>query len=88
MNFIVWLIVGAVVGWLVSLIMKIDDLQGTLMNAVIGVVGAFIGGWLVAPLVGMGPINDGLTFGSFVMSLIGAIILVAVVSLFSPGRRH
>jgi uncharacterized membrane protein YeaQ/YmgE (transglycosylase-associated protein family) len=85
-NIIIWLIVGGIVGWLASMIMKTDAQQGVLLNIVVGIVGAFIGGWLIGPLVGAGSINDGFTVMSFVVSLIGAIILLAIVNLFRRGR--
>jgi uncharacterized membrane protein YeaQ/YmgE (transglycosylase-associated protein family) len=86
MNFILWLIVGGVVGWLASLIMKTDAQQGILLNVIVGIVGAFIGGWLISPLLGTGTINEGFSIGSVVVSLIGAIILLAIVNLFRRGR--
>ena len=86
MNIIIWLIVGGIVGWLASLIMKTDAQQGILLNVVVGIVGAFIGGWLIGPLVGAGSINDGFSIMSLVVSLIGAIILLAIVNLFRRGR--
>ena len=82
MNFILWLIVGGVVGWLASLVMKTDAQQGILLNVIVGIVGAFVGGWLISPLLGTGTINEGLSIGSVVVSLIGAIILLAIVNLF------
>ena len=85
MNFILWLIVGGIVGWLASLIMR-DAGQGILMNVVVGIVGAFIGGWLISPMVGTGTINDGFSIGAFLVSLVGAIILLAIVNLFRRGR--
>jgi len=86
MGIIIWLIVGGVVGWLASLIMKTDAQQGILLNVVVGIVGAFIGGWLIGPLVGAGSINDGFSVMSLVVSLVGAIILLAIVNLFRRGR--
>jgi uncharacterized membrane protein YeaQ/YmgE (transglycosylase-associated protein family) len=86
MSFILWLIVGGIVGWLASLIMKTDGQQGILLNVVVGIVGAFIGGWLISPMVGMGTINEGFSIGSLVVSLIGAVILLAIVNLFRRGR--
>ena len=85
MSFILWLIVGGIVGWLASLIMKTDGQQGILLNVVVGIVGAFVGGWLISPMVGMGTINEGFSIGSVVVSLIGAIILLAIVNLFRRG---
>jgi len=86
MNIIIWLIVGGVVGWLASLVMKTDAQQGILLNVIVGIVGAFIGGWLIGPLLGAGSINDGFTIMSFIVSLIGAIILLAIINLFRRGR--
>lgn len=82
MNFIIWLIVGGIVGWLASLIMKTDAQQGILLNVIVGIVGAFIGGWLISPLVGTGTINEGFSIGALVVSLLGAVILLAIVNLF------
>jgi uncharacterized membrane protein YeaQ/YmgE (transglycosylase-associated protein family) len=86
MNFILWLIVGGIVGWLASLIMKTDAQQGILLNVVVGIVGAFIGGWLISPLVGVGTINEGFSIASLLVSLVGAVILLAIVNLFRRGR--
>ncbi len=85
MGIIIWLIVGGIVGWLASIIMRRDGQQGILLNIVVGIVGAFIGGWLIGPLLGAGSINDGITVRSFVVSLIGAVILLAIVNLFRRG---
>jgi uncharacterized membrane protein YeaQ/YmgE (transglycosylase-associated protein family) len=88
MGLILWLIVGGIVGWLASMIMKTDGQQGIILNVVVGIVGAFIGGWLISPLVGMGTINSGISIGSIVVSLIGAIILLAIINLFRRGRAR
>jgi uncharacterized membrane protein YeaQ/YmgE (transglycosylase-associated protein family) len=86
MGFLIWLIIGGIVGWLASMIMRTDGQQGILLNIVVGIVGAFIGGWLISPMLGTGTINDGFSIGSVVVSLIGAIILLAIVNLFRRGR--
>ena len=86
MGFLIWLIVGGIVGWLASLVMRTDGQQGILLNVVVGIVGALLGGWLISPLVGVGTINEGISIGSVVVSLIGAIILRAIVNLFRRGR--
>ena len=86
MNLIIWLVVGGVVGWLASIIMKRDGQQGILMNIVVGIVGALLAGWLISPLVGVGTINGGLSIGSFLVSLLGAVVLLAIVNLFTRGR--
>ena len=87
MSFIIWLIVGGIIGWLASLIMKTDAQQGLILNIVVGIVGAFLGGWFIAPLLGAGTVNSGdFSIMGLVASLIGAIILLAIVNLFRRGR--
>ncbi|HMO76668.1 MAG TPA: GlsB/YeaQ/YmgE family stress response membrane protein [Sphingopyxis sp.] len=81
MGFIIWLIVGGVVGWLASIVMRTDAQQGILLNIVVGIVGAFIGGLLISG----GSINQGITLYSFLVSLLGAIILLAIVNLIRRG---
>lgn len=83
MGIILWLIVGGVIGWLASIIMRTDAQQGIFLNIVVGVVGAFIGGLIFAG----GSINNaGLTLTSFLVSLLGAVVLLAIVSLVRRGR--
>jgi len=82
MNLIVWLFVGGVIGWLASLIMKTDAQQGVLLNVVVGIVGAVLGGWLLSPLMGAGTLNQGdFSVMGLVVSLGGAIILLFIVNL-------
>lgn len=89
MNIIIWLIIGGVIGWLASLVMRTDGQQGIMLNIVVGIVGAFIGGWLLSPLLGAGTINNsGLSVGTVLVSLGGAIILLALVNLFRRGRAR
>ncbi len=87
MNFILWLIVGGVIGWLASIIMRTDAQQGIFLNIIVGIVGAFIGGFLGGTLgISGANINDsGLSVTSFVVSLIGAIVLLAIVNLVRRG---
>lgn len=82
MGFIVWLIMGGLVGWIASIIMGTNAQQGIFLNIVVGIVGAMIGGWLIGPLLGAGSINDGITIMSFVVSLLGAVLLIAIVGFF------
>ena len=82
MSIIIWLVVGGVVGWLASLIMRTDAQQGILLNIVVGIVGAFLAG----VILGKGNINQGLTLETFLWSLLGAVILLAVVNLVRRGR--
>jgi uncharacterized membrane protein YeaQ/YmgE (transglycosylase-associated protein family) len=87
MNFIIWLIVGGLIGWIASKIMRTDAQQGIILNIVVGIVGAFLGGWLISPLVGVGTINQSnFSVGALVVSLIGAVILLAIVNLFRRGK--
>lgn len=78
---IIWIVVGGVVGWLASLIMRTDAQQGILLNIVVGIVGAFLAGLII----GGGSINDGITLESFLWSLLGAVILLAIVNLIRRG---
>jgi len=86
MNLIIWLIIGGVVGWLASLLMRTDGQQGIVLNVVVGVVGAFLAGWFISPLVGVGTINqNNFSLASVLVSLVGAVILLAIVNLFRRG---
>jgi uncharacterized membrane protein YeaQ/YmgE (transglycosylase-associated protein family) len=88
-NFIVWLIVGGIIGWLASLVMRTDAQQGTLLNIVVGIVGAFIAGLVLTPIFGIGTINSGnFSLPAMLLSLLGAIILLAVVNLFRRGTAR
>ncbi len=85
-NFIVWLIAGAIIGWLASRIMGTDGEQGTLLDIVVGVVGAFVAGWFLTPVFGISTINQSnFSLPALIVSLVGAIILLAVVRLFRRG---
>jgi uncharacterized membrane protein YeaQ/YmgE (transglycosylase-associated protein family) len=81
MGILIWLIVGGIVGWLAGIIM--GDNLGLIGNIVVGIVGAFIGGAIFA----RGDINTaGLTVSTFAVSILGAVILLAIVNLFRRGR--
>lgn len=89
MNFIIWLIVGGVIGWLASLLMKTDGQQGIFLNVVVGIVGAMLGGWLISPLVGVGTINqDNFSLPALAVSFVGAAILLAIVNLLRRGSTR
>jgi uncharacterized membrane protein YeaQ/YmgE (transglycosylase-associated protein family) len=89
MNFIIWLVVGGLIGWVASMIMKTDAQQGALLNVIVGIVGAMLGGWLISPLVGAGTINQSdFSLGGLLVSLVGAIILLAIVNLFRRGKAR
>lgn len=85
-NFIVWLVVGGVIGWIASMIMRTDAQQGMFLNVIVGIVGAALAGWLISPLVGIPSINDGgFSIGALIVSLVGAVILLGIVNLFRRG---
>lgn len=88
MNIIIWLIMGGLVGWVASIIMGTNAQQGIILNVVVGIVGALIGGWLVGPLLGAGSINEGFSIMSFVVSLIGALLLLFVVNAIQRGKAQ
>jgi uncharacterized membrane protein YeaQ/YmgE (transglycosylase-associated protein family) len=88
-NFIIWLIVGAIIGWIASRIMGTDGQQGTIIDIVVGVVGAFIAGWFLTPYLGVGTINQNdFSIPALVVSLLGAIILLAVVKFLRRSARR
>ena len=89
MNFLIWLAVGGVIGWVASMVMKTDAQQGIFLNVIVGIVGAFLGGLLISPLVGVPSINqDAFSLGAMLVSLLGAIILLAIVNLFRRGKAR
>lgn len=88
MSIIIWLIMGGLVGWIASMIMGTSDQQGIILNVVVGIVGALIGGWLIGPLLGAGSINDGISIVSFIVSLIGAVLLLAILNFIQRGSTH
>jgi uncharacterized membrane protein YeaQ/YmgE (transglycosylase-associated protein family) len=86
MNFILWLIIGGIIGWVASLIMRTDAQQGIFLNIVVGIIGAMVAGFLLTPLLGIGTINQhNLSLPALFVSLLGAIILLAIVNLFRRG---
>jgi uncharacterized membrane protein YeaQ/YmgE (transglycosylase-associated protein family) len=83
-NFIVWLIVGAIIGWVASQLM--GQREGLLLNIVVGIVGAFLAGLVLTPLLGIGTINQGdFSLPGLIVSLVGAIVLLAIVGFFRRG---
>jgi uncharacterized membrane protein YeaQ/YmgE (transglycosylase-associated protein family) len=81
MGLIVWLVVGGVVGWLASIVMRTDGQQGIFLNIIVGIVGAFVGGLLFGANINSGVITP----TTFLVSLVGAIILLAIVNLVRRG---
>lgn len=85
-NFIIWIIVGGVLGWLASLIMHTDAQQGMLLNIIVGIIGAFLAGLVLTPLFGISTINQSsFSIASLLISLLGAVILLGIVNLFRRG---
>ena len=86
MNLIILLVVGGIIGWLASMIMRTDAQQGIVLNVVVGIVGALIAGFVLTPLIGGVPITSGsLSISSILVSLLGAVVLLAVVNLVRRG---
>jgi uncharacterized membrane protein YeaQ/YmgE (transglycosylase-associated protein family) len=86
MNIIIWLVVGGVLGWLASIVMKTNNQQGIILNVIVGVVGALIAGYFLAPMIGTGTINhNDFSVSSMLVSLVGAVILLGIVTMFRRG---
>ena len=86
MNLIIWLVVGGILGWVASLIMKTDGQQGIVLNVIVGIVGALIAGFVLAPMFGTGTINSNdFSASGLLVSLLGAALLLAIVNMFRRG---
>jgi uncharacterized membrane protein YeaQ/YmgE (transglycosylase-associated protein family) len=86
MGLIYMLVVGGLLGWVASMIMRTDGQQGVFLNIVIGIVGAVLSGYFVTPFLGGSPITTGsFDMKSLVVSLLGALILLAVINLIRRG---
>ena len=82
MNFLTWLIVGGLIGWLASILMNTNNQQGIFLNVIVGIIGAMLAGWFVTPLVGVGTINqDNFSLAGLLVSLVGAVLLLALLKL-------
>ena len=87
MNFILWIVIGGLLGWVASMMMGTNRQQGLFLNIVVGIIGALLGGWLISPLVGVPTINQNdFSIAALLVSLVGAVILLAIVRLVS-GKR-
>lgn len=85
-NLILILIVGGLIGWIASIVMRTNGQQGILLNIVVGIVGALLAGFLLAPLFGTGTLTQGdFSLSALLVSLLGAVILLAIVNLFRRG---
>ena len=86
MGLIVLLIVGGLIGWVASMIMRTDGQQGILLNIVVGIVGALLAGFILTPLIGGAPITSGvISIQSVLVSLLGAVVLLAIINFFRRG---
>lgn len=81
MNIIIYLIAGAIVGYIASRIMKTS--QGLILDIVVGVVGAFLAGYFISPLLGVGTINDAITIPTMLVTLLGSVVLLWLYKLIS-----
>jgi uncharacterized membrane protein YeaQ/YmgE (transglycosylase-associated protein family) len=85
-NIIILLVVGGVLGWLASIVMRTDGQQGIFLNVVVGIVGALLAGFIITPLIGGAPITSGsFDIMSLVASFLGAVVLLAIVNLVRRG---
>ncbi len=86
LNFLVWIILGGILGWVASIIMRTDAQQGTILNIIVGIVGSFLAGMFLSPLFGISTINqNNFSLPALLVSLLGALILLAIVNLFRRG---
>lgn len=89
MNFIIWLAIGGLIGWVASMVMGTNDRQGIFLNVVVGIVGAVLGGWFLSGFFGSSTINQGnFSLSGLLVSLLGAIILLAIVKLVRGGATR
>jgi uncharacterized membrane protein YeaQ/YmgE (transglycosylase-associated protein family) len=84
MNIIIYLVVAAIIGWIATEIMH--DRSNLLINIIVAVAGAFLAGYFISPLLHVGTINQAITVPTMLVTLLGAVILLAIVNLFR-GRR-
>ena len=86
MNLILIIIIGGILGWLASMVMRTDAQQGIFLNIVVGVIGALVAGFLLNPLIGGGNIMAGdFSISALIVSFLGALVLLAVVNLLRRG---
>jgi uncharacterized membrane protein YeaQ/YmgE (transglycosylase-associated protein family) len=81
MNLIIYLIAGAIVGYIASRIMHTNSQQGLLLDILVGVIGAFLAGYFISPLLGVGTINDAITLPTMLVTLIGSVVLLWIVKM-------
>jgi uncharacterized membrane protein YeaQ/YmgE (transglycosylase-associated protein family) len=79
MNLLIYLIAGAIVGYIASRIMRTNSQQGLLLDIVVGVVGAFLAGYFLSPIFGVGTINDAISIPTMLVTLLGSVVLLWIV---------
>jgi uncharacterized membrane protein YeaQ/YmgE (transglycosylase-associated protein family) len=79
MNIIIYLIAGAIVGYIASRIMRTNSQQGLLLDIVVGIIGAFLAGYFISPLLGVGTINEAITIPTMLVTLVGSVVLLWIV---------
>lgn len=88
MNLIIYLIAGAIIGYIASRIMHTNSQQGLLLDIVVGVIGAYLAGYFLSPIFHVGTINDAISIPTMLVTLLGSVILLAILNLFrGRGRR-
>ena len=86
MGLIILLVVGGIIGWVASMIMRTDGQQGIFLNVIVGIVGALLAGFIITPLIGGAPITSGeISIASMLVSLLGAVVLLAIINLVRRG---
>lgn len=86
MGLIILIIIGGILGWLASIVMRTDGQQGILLNVIVGIVGALLAGFIINPMIGGGNIMNGDFSGSsLLVSFLGAVVLLAIVNLVRRG---
>ncbi|MES2491726.1 MAG: GlsB/YeaQ/YmgE family stress response membrane protein [Pseudomonadota bacterium] len=86
MGLIILILVGGILGWLASMVMRTDGQQGILLNVVVGIVGALLAGFILNPMIGGGNIMSGdFSASSLLVSFLGAVVLLAIVNLVRRG---
>jgi len=83
-NILIYLLVAAVIGWIATELMH--DRSNLLINIVIAVLGAFLAGYFLSPIFKVGTINDAITIPTMLLTLLGSVILLAIVNIFRRGR--
>jgi uncharacterized membrane protein YeaQ/YmgE (transglycosylase-associated protein family) len=84
MNLLIYLIVAAVIGWVATELMH--DRSNLLINIVVAIVGAFLAGYFISPILNVGTINDAITIPTMLVTLLGAVILLAIVRMIRRRR--